>query len=597
VETRDPNLAWTADGAPRSGRFGDVYFSAGDGLTESRTVFLQGCGLPEAWRDRSHFCVAELGFGTGLNVAALLDLWRRQRPSGGRLHIFSVEAFPMRAEDAARALARWPELSEAADCLTRRWPARTPGFHRIDLEAFDAVLDVAVMDAAQALCEWRGRADAWFLDGFAPAANPEMWSDAVLERVAARSAPGARAATFTVAGAVRRGLVAAGFEVAKRPGFGRKRERLEAVLPGIPIGPARPRIAVVGAGVAGCAVVRALRAEGVTPLLIEAESPGSGASGNPAALVTPRFDAGGGASAAFFAQAFERAVAVYDVQPQAVIARGVLQLESGPRDASRFDRIVEQAFWPEGTLTRLDSSEAADRLGEPTERGGLFIRQGCVIAPAAVLSAWSGDVPIIRSRVDRLEAHGAAWRLVDGARATIAEVDAVILAPGWGLADLAPDLRLTPARGQASIAAGSQASAAAWGGYVVSTGEGVLFGATFDRGDIGCDERPLDDARNLATLAQARPVLAAEIAAMPITSRARVRVTTADHLPLCGRLAPGLWVLGGLGSRGFTTAPLLAEHLVAELLDRPSPLPRGLARLVEPRRGPATFQEAPRALS
>eukprot|EP01036_Dinobryon_divergens_P004180 gene4180-5517_t len=208
-------LEWTGDGQPRSSQFGDIYFSAQDGLAEARAVFLQGCALPEAWMGRSRFVVGELGFGAGLNIVALLDLWRTTRPPDAQLHVFSIEAFPLSAEEAARALAHWPELSDISQLLTSRWPGRARGRHRVDLPELNALLDVAVMDVGEALRGWSGRADAWFLDGFSPAVNPQMWTDEVLQRVAARSAPGARAATFTVAGQVRRGLTQAGFTVEK----------------------------------------------------------------------------------------------------------------------------------------------------------------------------------------------------------------------------------------------------------------------------------------------------------------------------------------------------------------------------------------------
>src|SRR5580693_6738734 len=187
------------DGVPRSRRYGDVYFSREGGLAETRAVFLAGCGLPQRWAGRRGFTVAELGFGTGLNIAALLELWRAERPPGAHLSIFSVEAEPIGADDAGRALAAFPELARTAALLTDRWPGRARGFHRIDLPELAATLDVAVMDAQAGLEAWRGRADAWFLDGFAPAVNPQMWSDALMGLVGARSAPGARAATYTVA--------------------------------------------------------------------------------------------------------------------------------------------------------------------------------------------------------------------------------------------------------------------------------------------------------------------------------------------------------------------------------------------------------------
>src|SRR5580658_6146528 len=143
-------VSFDADGVPRSRRYGDVYFSREGGLAESRAVFLAGCGLPGRWAGRRRFTVAELGFGTGLNILALLELWRVHRPSGGRLAIFSVEAEPLTADEARRALLAWPELATVANLLLARWPGRRRGFHRIELPELGASLDLAVMDAAPA---------------------------------------------------------------------------------------------------------------------------------------------------------------------------------------------------------------------------------------------------------------------------------------------------------------------------------------------------------------------------------------------------------------------------------------------------------------
>lgn len=578
-------LVWSEDGLPRSQIYGDVYFSSQDGLAESRAVFLGGCGLPEAWRGRRRFVVGELGFGTGLNIAALLKLWRETRPSGAVLHVFSVEAHPISAQEAARALARWPELGEVAARLTARWPGRARGFHRLDLPEDGVIVDIAVMEAAEALSRWSGLADAWFLDGFAPARNPAMWREEVLRLVAARSAPGARAATFTVAGEVRRGLAAAGFAVAKRPGFGRKRERLEAQAPGAPEpGPADGRVAIIGAGVAGAAAARAVRALGGQPLLIEAEAPGAGASGNPAALVTPRLDAGLGPPAELFAQAFRRAVGLYDAEPGAVIAKGVLQLAPTPRDRDRFQRIAASGLFEPGALALLDEAASAARLGEAAP-AGLLLSEALVVEPASLLAAWSGGAH--RAEVAALEATPAGWRLLAAGGREIAQAGAVILAAGQTSAALVPDLPLRPVRGQASWVEGvAEAPAAAWGGYVLPTRHGLLFGATHDRDEVGCDVREADHARNLATLAAALPSLAAKLKGRPLLGRASVRATTPDRLPLAGA-APGrdgLFLLTGFGSRGFAMAPLLAEHVAALALAAPSPLPAPFAALVAPDR-------------
>lgn len=588
AEDRSPRLLWTDEGAPRSGRFDDVYFSREDGLAEARAVLIAGCGLPGAWTGRTHFTVAELGFGTGLNIAALLHLWRRERPPGARLSLFSVEGFPLTRDEAARALAAWPDVAEAARALLDVWPGTTPGFHRLDLPDFGATLDLAVGDAAWALSQWTGRADAWFLDGFAPSTNPGMWSDAVLDGVAARSASGARAATFTVAGAVRRGLAERGFTVEKRPGHGRKRERLEALAPGTAADPAAvSTVAIVGAGVAGAALARAFAALGVRATVIEADRPGAGGSGFPAALVTPRLDVGDREIAGLYAQALERSAALYAAIPGAVVARGVLQLEQAPRDAGRFRRISEQDLWPAGAMAVLDGAACADRLGEPVTGGGLWMDEAMAVRPVAVLDAWLAAADRIAATVGRIEPAGPGWAVLDEAGEVIVEAGVVVVAGGWGTAALAPGLRLSPVHGQADWVEGVQAGPAAWGGYAVPTGPGLLFGATHDRGETGGAPTAEASARNLATVAARLPRLAGRIVlAGPGRARTAVRATTPDRLPLAGApsKAAGLFVLGGLGSRGFCVAPLLAEHVAALATGAPSPLPARLAARVDPLR-------------
>ena len=595
AEDRSPRLIWTDEGGPRSGRFEDVYFSQQDGLAETRAVFLAGCGLPDAWAGRTHFTVAELGFGTGLNIAALLDLWRRTRPPGGRLSIFSVEGYPLDRDEAARALAGWPEIAGAARALLDAWPAATPGFHRLDLPDFDATLDLAVGDVAWALSQWTGRADAWFLDGFAPSANPAMWSDTVLDGLAARSAPGARIATFTVAGGVRRGLAERGFAVDKRPGHGRKRERLEARSTAAPDAPAPvPTVAVVGAGVAGAALARAFAALGVRATVIEAEGPGSGASGFPAALVTPRLDAGDGAIAGLYAQALTRASALYEAVPGAIIGRGVLQLEQAPRDAGRFGKIAVQDLWPVGAMLPRDAAACSALLGEPVGTGGLWMAGALALRPAPVLATWLEQADRTAATVARVERVDGRWRLLDEAGEMILEVDVVVVAAGRGAGGLVPGLSLSPVRGQADWVEGIETGPVAWGGYAVPTGSGLLFGATHDRGETTGGASAEASARNLATVAARLPDLAARIAAAgPAAARTAIRTTTPDRLPLAGGVpdAPGLFVLGGLGSRGFCAAPLLAEHVAALAIGVPSPLPRDLAARMAPARFPGVLPD------
>jgi tRNA 5-methylaminomethyl-2-thiouridine biosynthesis bifunctional protein len=579
-------VVWGADGAPRSRLYDDVYFSADDGLAEARAVFLGGCDLPRGWSGRRRFCVAELGFGAGLNVVALLKAWRDAKPAGAHLSIFSVEAHPLSAEDAARALAPWPEVSDVAALLVARWPGQARGFHRIDLTELCATIDVAVMEASAALEAWSGEADAWFLDGFAPARNPAMWTPEVLNLVAKRSAPGARVATYTVAGEVRRGLTQAGFAAERRPGFGRKRQRLEARLPAGAKRPApSPSVAIIGAGVAGAAVARALAALGIEARTFDAAGPGAGASGGPAALVTPRLDAGLARPAALFAQAFRRAAALYAQTPAAIVARRAIQLSMGPKDPHRFATIARSDLFEPAGLRLVEAMEATALLGEPAPEG-LLIEDALVVEPERLLPAWLGETT--RAQVAAIEREDGVWRLMDGRGDLIGRGEVVCLAAGMASARLAPALPLTPVRGQASLARGVWPPiASVFGAYAIATREGVLFGATHDRDDESTLPRDIDHQRNLRALAQGLPVLAARLAGAALEARTGVRAATSDYLPLAGAVPgapPGLFVLSGLGSRGYTLAPLLGEHLGAMIAAAPSPLPGDLAALVDPAR-------------
>jgi tRNA U34 5-methylaminomethyl-2-thiouridine-forming methyltransferase MnmC len=207
-----PDLDWRDEVIPVSRRFDDPYFSLAGGLEETRHVFLAGNGLPERFRDG--FRIAELGFGTGLNLLAVLLAHR----GPGHLHYTSFEAFPMPAEDIARALAAFPEVASVAEPFLRQWAAGKRVLRFPNLMA-----TVILGDARETLPKWEGRADAWFLDGFSPAKNPELWSPDLMAEVGRHTAQGGTFATYTAAGHVRRSLAEAGFQVSRAPGFGRKR--------------------------------------------------------------------------------------------------------------------------------------------------------------------------------------------------------------------------------------------------------------------------------------------------------------------------------------------------------------------------------------
>src|SRR5437773_1098445 len=244
-------LAFAADGTPYSEEYGDVYHSAEGGVAQAKHVFLKGNGLPECWRGRRAFTILETGFGFGLNFLTAWQAWREDPARCERLHFVSIEKHPFTAGDLAVLLKDFPDLKEK---LHSQWPMLVPGMHRLEFEGGKVILTLYFGDIAEGLPQLQLAADAFFLDGFAPAKNPAMWEPRLLRHLGRLAAPGATLATWSVAAPVREALQGAGFAVEKEPGFGTKREMLVGRL----IRRTRDsqkyeskKAIVIGAGVAG----------------------------------------------------------------------------------------------------------------------------------------------------------------------------------------------------------------------------------------------------------------------------------------------------------------------------------------------------------
>ena len=541
TQTPPAKLDWSRPGTPAATAFGDVYFSTDGGLDETRTVFLKGCGLPDRWEDRSCFTVAELGFGSGLNFLAAWQLWEQTAQPTQRLHFVSIEKFPFDKAQLTRALSAWPELQTLSTQLIASWPGRVKGLHRLEFGSVTLTLvhdDVLnAFDQIDAL-----KADAWFLDGFSPSGNPAMWSDEVINKAAQACAPGARLATFSVAGSVKAALKQAGFEVRKMPGFGRKRHRLEADFPGdMPADSTGiKRALIIGAGIAGRSLARALARRRI-PFDIFDDQAHPAASGNPAALVKPRFDLQDRPESRFFLSAYLYALRNY---PQAaVLDQGIRQIPKTEQEAARFKKLAAQSPLGGGHLDWRDNA--------------LWIESALVIDPSKVF--------------DEFEIQNETYETGQNR----SEYSHVFLASGYGIKALAPDLGMRFSRGQLSWAQPVWDGPAAYGGYAINLDGAALVGATHDRLD-GRDPfelREEDDAKNFAALAD---ISGEDVKPVSRSSRASIRVTTTDTLPLTMQLGPALWAMTGLGSRGFTFAPLLAEAMIAHICDEIGPLDRGL---------------------
>ncbi|WP_282129495.1 tRNA (5-methylaminomethyl-2-thiouridine)(34)-methyltransferase MnmD [Roseobacter litoralis] len=225
MQNQTADVTWQSENVPVSARFDDPYYSLENGLAETRYVFLSGNRLPE--RFHGNFHIAELGFGTGMNFLAAAQMWQLHAP-GGKMRFTSFEAYPMKRADMSKALSTFKETNLPVDRLLELWSPEGGVFEL----APDIQLEVIIGDARSTVAHWQGQADAWFLDGFSPAKNPELWCEELLQDVASHTAPDGTFATYTAAGFVRRGLDAAGFDVERVAGYGRKRHMSRGALRG-----------------------------------------------------------------------------------------------------------------------------------------------------------------------------------------------------------------------------------------------------------------------------------------------------------------------------------------------------------------------------
>jgi tRNA U34 5-methylaminomethyl-2-thiouridine-forming methyltransferase MnmC len=229
-EIANQPLEWRYGDMPYSPAFGDHFYCQTDGRLECGHVFLAGNGLPKRWHGTTRFLIGELGFGTGLNFAETWRQWKQQRSAGQQLHFMSFELYPMQRDEIDRALSHWPEIDAERAALAAAWPDMPEGTVSLALDE-QTTLSVVCGRALDGVAAAKAEFDAWYLDGFAPSKNADMWSEELLQLVCAKTVPSGTFATYAAAGFVRRNLGAAGFAVERRPGFAGKREMLCGVKP------------------------------------------------------------------------------------------------------------------------------------------------------------------------------------------------------------------------------------------------------------------------------------------------------------------------------------------------------------------------------
>ena len=563
-------------------------------------MFLAGNGLPGRWEGRDAFVVLETGFGLGLNFLATWDAWRRDAARPRRLHFVSVESRPFRGEDLATALRPFEELAPLADELTRAWPEPLAGFHRLPFSSGRVILTLLLGDAHEMLPQLEARADAFYLDGFAPARNPGLWSPAVVREVARLAAPGATLATWTVAGGVRAALADAGFRVEKRPGFAAKREMLVGAREG---GGAKPPVqrhaVVVGAGLAGTLTAERLAARDWRVDLLDARPARSAAA---VGLVRPIANVRDAVNARLSRSAFLYALQHYGGLEREGYALqwnpcGVLQVAADDEEARRFEAIATSQGYPAGFLAYVDAARAREIAAREIRRGGWWFPRGALVSPdslamASLARAGARVERAMDRQVERIEREGRSWRALDADGRVIAEAPILVLANAADAQRLLPQARLSlsAVRGQVTyLPAGLRARlevVVSGSGYVAPLPDGGLcIGATYGHDDPDATVRIADHRQNLERAEAMLPGFAQGLDAAAFTGWTGYRATVPDRLPIFGATAiEGVHTATGLGSRGLLWGPLGAELLACQLEGEPLPLPSGLAGAISPRR-------------
>ncbi|MGA6096784.1 bifunctional tRNA (5-methylaminomethyl-2-thiouridine)(34)-methyltransferase MnmD/FAD-dependent 5-carboxymethylaminomethyl-2-thiouridine(34) oxidoreductase MnmC [Stutzerimonas marianensis] len=637
-------LDWDENGQPQSRRYGDVYFSRLSGIEETDHVFIRPNRLDArfaALQPGERLVIGETGFGTGLNFLCAWQAFERHAPAGALLHFISVEKHPLTAGDLHRALSLWPAVGPQATALLAQYVAINPGFQQLRFGS--VTLTLLVGNALETLGQLDAQVDAWFLDGFAPSKNPDMWQPPLFEQVARLSAPAATLATFTSAGAVRRGLQAVGFEVERIPGFGHKRESLRGILRA-DLGALRgtltkpwfarpkPRLTprkalVIGAGLAGCASAASLAARGwdVTVLERHAEIAAE-ASGNPQGVLYLKLSAHATALSRLVVSAFGHTRRLLQglERGRDWDDCGVLQLAYDDKEAARQSELAE-AF-PASLVRQIDCAEAERLAGVALGRGGLFFPEAGWAHPPAVCRALveQPGITLLRHHEPvELRRQGDTWQAIDGT-GVLAEASVVVIAGAAEAARFsqAAWLPLKRIRGQITALPATERSAALGTvlcakGYVAPPRDGVhTLGASFNFAATDPAPSDAEHRSNLAMLEEISAELSdrLEAAGRPVAElegRVAFRCTSPDYLPIVGPLADpqqfasqyailgkdarqvpdvpcpwqdGLYVNTAHGSRGMITAPLSGELLAAWIDGSPLPLPRDIADACHPNR-------------
>ncbi|WP_087547714.1 FAD-dependent 5-carboxymethylaminomethyl-2-thiouridine(34) oxidoreductase MnmC [Acinetobacter sp. WCHA39] len=600
---------------PISKQFGDVYFSKDNGLLETRHVFLNGNDLTERLsqlHDYQYFCVGETGFGTGLNILTLWQLWQQVRlDNHSHLHVVSVEKFPLNKADLIRALNVWTELKPLAEKLIQQYPLPIAGCHRLSFPEERFSIDLWLGDAQDIFptIPKIQAVNAWFLDGFAPSCNPDMWQANVLDHMVRLSDFGTTFASFSVAGILKRGLKQHGIQISRPRGFGHKREMLKAIWlnasqeekdtadskQDITIqneseitssASVQRHIAIIGAGIAGLSSAWAFAQRGHQVTIYEQNEPLSGASGNPLALLNPKLCPIEQAHEHLMTLSWQHALNFY---PRFKAFRPIQVEQIALKNADELLGLVEQ--YPENVLTTNTTLEC---LSE-TELPSLTLHQAGAVSPHQLRDEilQHANIRIEKAKISRLESTDSQVTLWQDQQ-KIAITDHAIVCCAKQSAELIENYPvLKPIRGQVSWVENSQRPLAldqaySYGGYCMQLDASqLILGASFYPNRDDAEVLTEDHVHNYELIHSVFPQYAEQLPKLETwQGRASVRAQSLDYFPLVGKIQnlDQIYTFAGLGSKGFLFAPLCSEILAALILGELCPVPQSLLDRLNPQR-------------
>ena len=596
---------------PISKQFGDVYFSKDNGLLETRHVFLNGNDLTERLsqlHDYQYFCVGETGFGTGLNILTLWQLWQQVRlDNHSHLHVVSVEKFPLNKADLIRALNVWTELRPLAEKLIQQYPLPIAGCHRLSFPEERFSIDLWLGDAQDIFptIPKTQTVNAWFLDGFAPSCNPDMWQANVLDHMVRLSDFGTTFASFSVAGVLKRGLKQHGIQISRPRGFGHKREMLKAIwldtsqtetqsqdsettiaAPPKSETSKQRKIAIIGAGIAGLSSAWAFAQRGHQVTIYEQNEPLSGASGNPLALLNPKLCPIEQAHEHLMTLSWQHALNFY---PQFKAFRPIQVQQIALKNADELSGLVEQ--YPENVLTANTTLECFPE----TEFPSLTLHQAGAVSPHQLRDEilQHANIRIEKVKISRLESTDSQVTLWQDQQ-IIAITDHAIVCCAKQSAELIKNYPvLKPIRGQISWVENSQQPLAldqaySYGGYCMQLDTAqLILGASFYPNRDDAEVLTEDHVHNYELIHNVFPKYAQGLPSVDTwQGRASVRAQSLDYLPLVGKIQNfgQIYTFAGLGSKGFLFAPLCSEILAALILGELCPVPQSLLDKLNPQR-------------